>query len=62
MYLPVAGVVPAIVGLNVAADLETDLSSGDVIEALAVERAYLHIFDRLGFDRKIRSLRPSNRD
>src|SRR5262249_7864868 len=43
-------------------DLETDVSARNVIETLAVQRADLHVFDRLGLDGKIGSLRPRNRD
>src|SRR5215470_9638223 len=62
MDLPAAKGVPFVIGPNITTDLETDLGARDVVEALAVERADLHVFDRLGLDRKIGSLRPRNRD
>src|SRR5215831_2961072 len=62
MWLPAAGGVPTVVGPNIATDLETDLSARNVIETLAVQRADLHVFDRLGLDGKIGSLRPRHRD
>src|SRR5262245_54593524 len=62
MLLPAAGAVPAIVGLHIAADLETDVAAWNVVEALAVQRADLHVLDRLGFDWKIGSLCSRNRD
>src|SRR5262249_13208646 len=61
VLLPVAGAVPTVVGLHVAADLETDVGARDVVEALAVERADSHVFDRLGLHRKIGSLGSGNR-
>src|SRR5262249_59751779 len=62
MRLPAASGVPAVVGPDVTTDLETDIGAGNVEEALAVEGADLHVFDRLGLDRKIGSLRPRNCD
>src|SRR5262245_31819451 len=60
--LPAASNVPTIVGPDVATDLQTDVSAGDVVEALAIEGADLHVFDRFGLDGKIGSLRPRNCD
>src|SRR5206468_12205436 len=60
--LPAAGDVPAVVGLDIAADLQTDVSTRNVVETLAVKRADLHVLDRLGLDGKIGSLRPRNCD
>ena len=57
-----AGDVPAVVGSDIAADLEADVAARDVVEALAVEGADLHVFDRLGLDGKIGCLRPRNCD
>src|SRR5215467_14812216 len=62
MWLPAASGVPAIVGPDVTADLETDVSARNVVETLAVQRADLHVFDRLGLDGKIGSLRPRHCD
>src|SRR5262249_42384600 len=62
MRLPAASGVPAVVGPDVTTDLETDIGAGNVEEALAVEGADLHVFDRLGLDGKIGSLRPRNCD
>jgi hypothetical protein len=59
--LPTAGGVPAIVGADVTANLETDLTSGDVIEALAVETTDFHIFDRPGLHRQVGCLRAGDR-
>src|SRR5262249_8359959 len=56
------GYVPAIVGLNVTADLETNVTARNGVETSAVEIADLHVLDRLGLDRKIGSLRPRTRD
>src|SRR5207244_12544371 len=61
-WLPAASDFPAIVGSDIAADLETDVSARNVVETLAVQRADLHVLDRLGLDGKIGSLRPRNRD
>src|SRR5207244_5229338 len=61
-WLPAASDVPAIVGSDIAADLETDVSARNVVETLAVQRADLHVFDRFGLDGKIGSLRPRNCD
>src|SRR5262245_32949696 len=54
--------IPTILGLHIAADLETDVSARNVVEALAVEGADLHVLDRLGLDGKIGSLRPRHCD
>src|SRR5215510_8456098 len=62
MRLPTACGVPAVVSPDVTTDLETDIGAGNVEEALAVEGADLHVFDRLGLDGKIGSLRPRNCD
>src|SRR5215467_1503152 len=62
MWLPAASGVPAIVGPDVTADLETDLSARNIVESFAVQRADLHVFDRLGLDGKIGSLRPRHCD
>src|SRR5712671_5969217 len=62
MRLPAARGVPAVVGPHVAADLETDVGARNVVEALAVEGADLHVFDRFGLDGKIGSLRPRHCD
>src|SRR3954447_20463576 len=43
-----AGDVPAVVGSDVATNLQADVSARNVVEALAVEGADLHVFDRLG--------------
>src|SRR5262249_6327966 len=52
--------VPAIVGLNVAPDLETDVGAWNVIEAFAVQRADLHVLDGLGFHWQIGCLRAAD--
>src|SRR5262249_4032522 len=62
LRLPAAIGVPAIAGADIAADLETDVSARDVVEPLTVEGADLHVFDRLGLDGKIGSLRPRHCD
>src|SRR5262245_25711833 len=62
MWLPVAGMVPAIVGLHIAADLKTDIAAWNVVEARTIEVTDPHVLDRLGFDRKIGSLCSRNRD
>src|SRR5262245_35205904 len=62
VLLSAAGAVPAVVGLHIAADLETDLTAWNVEEALAVQRADLHVLDRLSLDRKISSLRSRYSD
>src|SRR5215470_5976074 len=62
MYLPAANGVPSVIGPNIATDLKTDFSAWNVVETLAVHRADLHVFDRLGLDGKIGSLRPRHGD
>src|SRR5262249_30001593 len=57
-----AGDVPAVVGPDVTTNLQADVSAWNVVEALAVEGADLHVFDRFGLDGKIGSLRPRNCD
>jgi hypothetical protein len=44
------------VGAHVAAELDAGVGAGNVEEACAIERADLHIFDRLGLDRKVGGL------
>src|SRR5262249_54053493 len=60
--LPAARGVPAIVGSDITAALETDICARNVVEALTVEAADFHVLNRLGLDGKIGSLRPRNRD
>src|SRR5262249_7500428 len=43
-----AGHVPAVVGTDVAADLQANVAAGDVIDPLAVEWADLHVLDPPG--------------
>src|SRR4029079_11529783 len=47
---------------RVAADLDTHVGAGDVIEPDAIQAADLHIFDGLGLDREIGSLRARQRE
>src|SRR4029450_3057973 len=54
-----AGDVPAVVGLRIAADLETDIAARNVIEARAIEAADFHILDGLGLHREISGLRAA---
>src|SRR3989442_6430419 len=62
MRRPATGGVQAEVGGSKTADLETDVRTRNVVEALAVEGTDLHVFDRFGLDGKIGSLRPRNCD
>src|SRR5439155_17094142 len=54
--------IPTVVCLDITTDLQTDVRTRNVIEALAIERADPHVFDRLGLDGKIGSMRPGKRD
>ncbi len=47
---------------HISADLQADVGARDVVEAVPVERADLHVLHRLCLHRQIGSLRPSNRD
>ena len=47
---------------HIAADAEAHVGAGDVIEPHTIHAADLHIFDRLGLDREIGSLRAGQRD
>src|SRR5262249_37042986 len=53
-----SGVAEVLVVAHPAADLETGIGARDVEEAFAVQAADLHVFDRLGLDRKVGRLRP----
>ena len=61
---PVLGVAAArkerIFGSNLAANTNASVGAGDVVESEAVERADLHVFDGLGFHRKIGGLGPAD--
>src|SRR5262245_26318763 len=60
MLLPAAGAVPAIVGLHIAANLETDVGAWNVIKAFTVERTDFHVLDGLGLHRQIGCLRATD--
>ena len=57
-----AGDVVAVVGPDIAREPDTGVGTGDVVEPVSIERADLHVLDRLGLDGKIGGLRPGNRD
>ena len=56
------GDVVAVVGPDIAREPDTGVGTGDVVEPVSIERADLHVLDRLGLDGKIGGLRPGNRD
>ncbi len=56
------GDVVAVVGPDIARELDTRVGAGDVVPTVSVQRTDLHVLDRLGLDGKIGSLRPGNRD
>ena len=45
--------VPAVVGADIAAELDAGVAARDVVETFTIERADLHVLDRLGLDGKI---------
>ena len=49
-------------GAQVAAELQARIGAGDVVEAGTVDRADLHVFDRLRLDRKVGGARRPDRD
>src|SRR4029077_10891973 len=49
-------------GAEVGADLQADVSAGDVVEPCTVQGADLHVFDRLGLYGKIGILCSRNRN
>src|SRR5205814_3190210 len=51
-----------IVGLGRGADAHAGLGARNVVEPITIERADLHVFDRLGLDGKIGGLRPRDRN
>ena len=53
---------PLVLRPHIAADAEAHVGAGDVIEPHTIHAADLHIFDRLGLDREIGSLRAGQRD
>ena len=57
-----AGNVVTVVGPDIAREPDTGVGTGDVIEPVSIERADLHVLDRLGLDGKIGGLRPGDRD
>ena len=57
-----AGAVERHVGTQVAAQLDAGIGARDVVETRAVQRADLHVFDRLGLQRKIGRLCPADSD
>ena len=57
-----AGDAIAVVGPDIAREPDTGVGTGDVVEPVSIERADLHVLDRLGLDGKIGGLRPGNSD
>src|SRR4029450_9171545 len=55
-------VVIEILAAHISADLEADVGAWDVVEALAVKRADLHVLHRRCLDRHVGGLRPSDRN
>ena len=47
---------------HIPAELQAGVGAGDVIEAVTVERADLHVLYRLCLHRHVGGLRPSDRD
>ena len=47
---------------NISADLEADIGARDVVEAVAVKAADLHVLHRRCLDRHVGGLRPSDRN
>jgi hypothetical protein len=57
-----AGDVVSVVRTDIAREADTGVGARDVIEPVAIERADLHVLDRLGLDGEIGSLRPDHCD
>src|SRR5262249_24595680 len=55
-------VVIEIFTTNISADLEADIGARDVVEAVAVKAADLHVLHRRCLDRQVGGLRPSDRN
>src|SRR5262249_15928055 len=47
---------------DISADLQADIGAGDVVEAVAVKIADLHVLHRRCLDRQLGALRPSDRN
>src|SRR5262249_1656416 len=56
-----AGVIEVLT-MDVSADLEADIGARDVVEAVAVKGADLHVLHRRCLDRHVGGLRPSDRN
>src|SRR5262249_62408903 len=62
---PVCAARPVVIEIfttNISADLEADIGARNVVEAVAVKAADLHVVHRRCLDRQLGALRPSDRN